>query len=201
MGGLSSTRFFQKMRRDRYPRHHHRRKIRGARGGDVSMQTLAIEEMSRIYSYRRDPGAHSNLCAHNIHRNASEGLKEKYLPPMIRGEKIGAMALTEPNAGSDAMSIRTRAVRKGDTFLLTGSKIFITNGPVKNTLLVYAKTAPEQGAKGISAFIVEKDFPGFFVSRKLKKCGIRGSPTAELVFEDCEVQPTWLARKITASMS
>ena len=160
----------------------------GGLGGDVLMQTLAIEEMSRICpALGMTYGAHSNLCAHNIHRNASEGLKEKYLPPMIRGEKIGAMALTEPNAGSDAMSIRTRAVRKGDTFLLTGSKIFITNGPVADTLLVYAKTAPEQGAKGISAFIVEKDFPGFFVSRKLKKCGMRGSPTAELVFEDCEV--------------
>ncbi|MFI5355653.1 MAG: acyl-CoA dehydrogenase family protein, partial [Desulfobaccales bacterium] len=160
----------------------------GGLGGDVLMQTLAIEEMSRICpALGMTYGAHSNLCAHNIHKNASEALKEKYLPPLVNGEKIGAMALTEPNAGSDAMSIRTRAVRQGDKYLLKGTKIFITNGPVADTLLVYAKTAPEQGAKGISAFIVEKDFPGFSVSRKLKKCGMRGSPTAELIFEDCEV--------------
>ncbi|MGO9395693.1 MAG: acyl-CoA dehydrogenase family protein [Desulfobaccales bacterium] len=160
----------------------------GGLGGDVLMQTLAIEEMSRICpALAMTYGTHSNLCAHNIHRNASEALKEKYLPPLVRGEKIGAMALTEPNAGSDAMSIRTRASRQGDRYLLKGTKIFITNGPVADTLLVYAKTAPEQGAKGISAFIVEKDFPGFSVSRQLKKCGMRGSPTAELIFEDCEV--------------
>ncbi len=160
----------------------------GGLGGDVLMQVLAVEEMSRI-----SPGlamtyaAHSNLCAHNIHRNASEYLKEKYLPPMVRGEKIGALALTEPNAGSDAMSIRTRAVKKGDKYILNGTKMFITNGPIADILLVYAKTNPELGAKGISAFIVEKDFPGFSVSRKLKKCGMRGSPTGELIFEDCEV--------------
>jgi isovaleryl-CoA dehydrogenase len=160
----------------------------GGLSGDVLMQTLAVEEMSRICpALAMTYGAHSNLCAHNIHRNASEALKEKYLPPLVRGEKIGAMALTEPNAGSDAMSIRTRASRQGDRYLLKGTKIFITNGPVADTLLVYAKTAPEQGAKGISAFIVEKDFPGYSVSRQLKKCGMRGSPTAELIFEDCEV--------------
>ena len=160
----------------------------GGLGGDVMMQTLAIEEMSRISpALAMTYGAHSNLCAHNIHRNGSEFLKEKYLPPMMRGEKIGAMALTEPNAGSDAMSIRTRAVRQGDKYLLRGTKIFITNGPVADTMLVYAKTSPEKGAKGISAFIVERDFPGFSVSRELKKCGMRGSPTGELIFDDCEV--------------
>jgi isovaleryl-CoA dehydrogenase len=160
----------------------------GGLGGDVLTQTLAVEEMSRICpALGMTYGAHSNLCAHNIHRNASEALKEKYLPPLVNGEKIGAMALTEPNAGSDAMSIQTRAVRRGDKYLLKGTKIFITNGTVADTMLVYAKTAPEMGAKGISAFIVEKDFPGFSVSRKLKKCGMRGSPTGELVFEDCEV--------------
>jgi isovaleryl-CoA dehydrogenase len=160
----------------------------GGLGGNVLMQTLAIEEMSRICpALAMTYGAHSNLCAHNINRNASEGLKRKYLPPLVAGEKIGAMALTEPNAGSDAMSIRTRAVRQGDKYILKGTKIFITNGPVADTLLVYAKTAPEEGAKGISAFIVEKDFPGFSVSRQLKKCGMRGSPTGELIFEDCEV--------------
>ncbi len=160
----------------------------GGLGGDVLMQVLAVEQMSRI-----SPGlamtyaAHSNLCAHNIHRNANEYLKEKYLPPMVRGEKIGALALTEPNAGSDAMGIRTRAVKKGDKYILNGTKMFITNGPIADILLVYAKTNPELGAKGISAFIVEKDFPGFSVSRKLRKCGMRGSPTGELIFEDCEV--------------
>jgi len=160
----------------------------GGLGGDVLMQVLAVEEMSRICpGLAMTYAAHSNLCAHNIHRNASEYLKEKYLPPMVRGEKIGALALTEPNAGSDAMGIRTRAVKKGDKYILNGTKMFITNGPVADILLVYAKTKPELGPKGISAFIVEKDFPGFSVSRKLKKCGMRGSPTGELIFEDCEV--------------
>ncbi len=160
----------------------------GGLGGDVLMQTLAIEEMSRVCpALAMSYGAHSNLCANNIHKNASDALKEKYLPPLIAGEKIGALALTEPNAGSDAMSLRTRAVRIGDKYILNGSKIFITNGPIADTLLVYAKTVPEKGAKGISAFIVEKEMPGFSVSRKLKKCGMRGSPTAELIFEDCEV--------------
>ena len=160
----------------------------GGLGGDVLMQALAIEEMSRICpALAMSYGAHSNLCANNIHKNASEALKEKYLPPLIRGEKIGALGLTEPNAGSDAMSLRTRAVKKGDKYILNGTKIFITNGPVADTLLVYAKTEPDLGAKGISAFIVEKEFPGFSVSRKLKKVGMRGSPTAELVFDNCEV--------------
>jgi isovaleryl-CoA dehydrogenase len=160
----------------------------GGLDGDVLMQALAIEEMSRICpALAMSYGAHSNLCANNIHKNANEALKEKYLPPLIRGEKIGALGLTEPNAGSDAMSLRTRAVKKGDKYILNGTKIFITNGPVADTLLVYAKTEPDLGAKGISAFIVEKEFPGFSVSRKLKKVGMRGSPTAELVFENCEV--------------
>ncbi len=160
----------------------------GGLGGDVLMQTLAIEEMSRVCpALAMSYGAHSNLCANNIHKNANDALKEKYLPPLIAGEKIGALALTEPNAGSDAMSLRTRAMKVGNKYVLNGSKIFITNGPIADTLLVYAKTIPDKGAKGISAFIVEKDTPGFSVSRKLRKCGMRGSPTGELVFEDCEV--------------
>jgi isovaleryl-CoA dehydrogenase len=160
----------------------------GGLGGDVLMQTLAIEEMSRICpALAMSYGAHSNLCANNIYKNANEALKEKYLPPLVSGEKIGALGLTEPNAGSDAMSLRTRAVKKGDKYILNGSKMFITNGPVADTLLVYAKTDPDRGAKGISAFIVEKDFPGYSVARKLKKVGMRGSPTAELVFQDCQV--------------
>ena len=160
----------------------------GGLGGDVLMQTLAIEEMSRICpALAMTYGAHSNLCPNNIYKNANDALKEKYLPPLVSGEKIGALGLTEPNAGSDAMSLRTRAVKKGDKYILNGSKMFITNGPYADTLLVYAKTDPDRGAKGISAFIVEKDFPGFSVARKLKKVGMRGSPTAELVFQDCEV--------------
>ena len=160
----------------------------GGLGGDVLMQTLAIEEMSRICpALAMSYGAHSNLCANNIYKNANDALKEKYLPPLISGEKIGALGLTEPNAGSDAMSLRTRAVKRGDKYILNGSKMFITNGPYADTILVYAKTAPELGPKGITAFIVEKDFPGYSVARKLKKCGMRGSPTAELTFEDCEV--------------
>jgi isovaleryl-CoA dehydrogenase len=160
----------------------------GGLGGDVLMQTLAIEEMSRICpALAMSYGAHSNLCANNIYKNASDSLKEKYLPPLVAGEKVGALGLTEPNAGSDALGMRTRAVKKGDRYILNGSKIFITNGSIADTLLVYAKTDPDRGAKGISAFVVEKGFPGFSVSRKIKKCGMRGSPTAELVFEDCEV--------------
>lgn len=160
----------------------------GGLDGDILMQTLAVEEMSRICpALGMTYGTHSNLCANNIHRNAGPALKKRYLPPMVAGEKIGALALTEPNAGSDAMGIRTRAVKKGDRYILNGSKIFITNGPIADILLVYAKTMPERGAKGISAFIVEKDYPGYSVSRSLKKCGMRGSPTGELIFEDCEV--------------
>ena len=160
----------------------------GGLGGDVLMQTLAVEEMSRICpALAMTYGAHSNLCANNIHKNANEYLKQKYLPPLVSGEKIGALGLTEPNSGSDAMSLRTRAVRHKDKYILNGTKMFITNGSIADTLLVYAKTSPELGARGSSAFIVEKDFPGFSVARKLRKCGMRGSPTAELIFEDCEV--------------
>ena len=160
----------------------------GGLGGDVLMQTIAVEEMSRICpALAMTYGAHSNLCANNIYKNACEELKTKYLPPLVAGEAIGALGLTEPNAGSDAMGLKTRAVRKGDKYILNGSKTFITNGPLADTLLVYAKTAPEKGAKGISAFIVEKNFPGYSVSRKIKKCGMRGSPTGELLFDNCEV--------------
>src|SRR5512139_2246940 len=125
----------------------------GGLGGDVLIQTLAIEEMSRICpALAMTYGAHCDLCANNIYKNANDALKEKYLPPLMRGEKIGALGLTEPNAGSDAMSLRTRAEKKGDKYILNGTKMFITNGPVADTLLIYAKTAPEKGAKGISAF-------------------------------------------------
>lgn len=132
--------------------------------------------------------AHENLCMHNILRNASEELKQKYVPKLVSGEWIGALGLTEPGAGSDAIgSMRTTARREGDYYILNGSKIFITNGPVADVLLVYAKTNREKGSKGVSAFIVEKNFPGFRVAQKLIKMGFRGSQTAELVFEDCKV--------------
>jgi isovaleryl-CoA dehydrogenase len=132
--------------------------------------------------------AHENLCLHNILRNANEEQKRKYLPGLIKGTLIGALGLTEPGAGSDALgSMRTSARRVGGDYLLNGTKIFITNGPVADVLLVYAKTDKDKGPQGISAFIVEKDFPGFRVAQKLTKMGFRGSQTAELVFEDCRV--------------
>jgi isovaleryl-CoA dehydrogenase len=132
--------------------------------------------------------AHDNLCANNIYRNGNDEQRRKYLPDLCAGRKIGALGLTEPGAGSDALgSMRTTARREGDHYVLNGGKIYITNGPVADVLLVYAKTDKAKGAKGISAFIVEKDFPGFKVAQKLEKMGYRGSQTGELVFEDCRV--------------
>jgi isovaleryl-CoA dehydrogenase len=133
--------------------------------------------------------AHENLCLNNIARNASPALCEKYLPGLCAGTSIGALALTEPGAGSDALgSMATTARRDGDRYILNGSKMYITNGPVADIVLVYAKTDRTAGAKGISAFIVEKTFPGFAVAQKLDKMGFRGSTTAELVFDNCVVQ-------------
>ncbi|TYR33557.1 isovaleryl-CoA dehydrogenase [Mesorhizobium microcysteis] len=132
--------------------------------------------------------AHDNLCANNIYRNGDETLRRKYLPGLCSGRKIGALGLTEPGAGSDALgSMRTTARRDGDDYVLNGSKIYITNGPVADVILVYAKTDRERGAQGISAFVVEKGFRGFKVAQKLTKMGYRGSQTGELVFEDCRV--------------
>lgn len=132
--------------------------------------------------------AHENLCLNNIARNASEALKARYLPGLCDGSAIGALGLTEPGAGSDALgSMATTARREGDKYLLNGRKLYITNGPVADVLLVYAKTSKEKGSKGISAFVIEKGFRGFKVAQKLDKMGFRGSTTAELVFDDCEV--------------
>ncbi len=132
--------------------------------------------------------AHDNLCANNIYRNGNETQRRKYLPGLCSGRKTGALGLTEPGAGSDALgSMRTTARRDGDHYVLNGSKIYITNGPIADVLLVYAKTDRERGAHGISAFIVEKDYPGFKVAQKLTKMGFRGSQTAELLFEECRV--------------
>jgi isovaleryl-CoA dehydrogenase len=132
-------------------------------------------------------GAHSNLCADNLARNGSSEQRQEFLPPLAQGTHVGALALTEPDAGSDAVGIRTRAERSGKEYVLHGSKQFITNGPVADTLLVYARTRSGPPSKGISAFIVRKDDRGFSVSRKLDKMGMRGSPTGELVFQDCRI--------------
>jgi isovaleryl-CoA dehydrogenase len=132
--------------------------------------------------------SHDNLCLDAIFRNGNEDQRRRYVRPLCEGKLIGALGMTEPGAGSDALgSMATTARRKGDAYILNGSKIFITNGPVADVLLVYAKTAPERGKRGISAFIVEKDFQGFFVAQKLDKMGFRGSPLGELVFQDCVV--------------
>ncbi|HEU0156040.1 MAG TPA: acyl-CoA dehydrogenase family protein, partial [Stellaceae bacterium] len=131
--------------------------------------------------------AHSNLCVNQIRRNGSEVQKKKYLPKLISGEHVGALAMSEPGAGSDVVSMRLKAERKGDRYILNGTKLWITNGHAADTLVVYAKTRPEAGARGITAFLIEKGFKGFRPAQKLDKLGMRGSPTSELVFEDCEV--------------
>src|SRR5213076_2015917 len=149
---------------------------------------LAVEEMSRASaSVGLSYGAHSNLCVNQIRRNGTEAQKKKYLPKLISGEHVGALAMSEPGAGSDVVSMRLRADRKGDRFVLNGTKMWITNGHYADTLVVYAKTRPDAGARGITAFLIEKGMAGFRPAQKLDKLGMRGSPTSELVFEDCEV--------------
>ncbi len=160
----------------------------GGLGQSYLAQAVVLEEIARVSpALALSVGAHSNLCADNLCRNASEGLRERYLPDLARGAAVGALALTEPGAGSDAVSIATRAERHGGTYVLNGTKQFITNGPVADTLLVYAKTDPGAGAHGVSAFVVPAKSPGFSVSRSLDKMGMRGSPTGELSFHDVEV--------------
>jgi isovaleryl-CoA dehydrogenase len=149
---------------------------------------VAMEEISRAsaavgLSY----GAHSNLCVNQIRRNGTEEQKRKYLPKLISGEQVGALAMSEPGAGSDVVSMRTRADKKGDRYIINGGKMWITNGPVAETLVVYAKTDPDAGPRGMSAFIIEKGMKGFSTAQKLDKLGMRGSDTCELVFQDCEV--------------
>ena len=161
----------------------------GGPGMDLFSQAFACEAMS-IWNHTMAGNylASDNLCINNILRNANEELKQKYLPGFCDGSYIGALGLTEPGAGSDALgSMATTARLDGDHYVLNGRKMFITNGPVADVLLVYAKTDPDKGAHGISAFIVEKDFPGFSVAQKLVKMGWRGSETGELVFDDCRV--------------
>ncbi len=149
---------------------------------------VAVEEVSRASaSIGLSYGAHSNLCINQIVRNGTAAQKARYLPKLISGEHVGALAMSEPGAGSDVVSMKTRAEKKGDRYVLNGSKMWITNGPVADTLLVYAKTDPAAGPRGISAFLIEKGFAGFRPGQKLDKMGMRGSDTSELVFEDCEV--------------
>jgi len=149
---------------------------------------VAMEEISRASaSIGLSYGAHSNLCVNQIRRNGSEAQKKKYLPKLISGEHVGALAMSEPGAGSDVVSMRLRADHKGDRYVLTGTKMWITNGPDADTLVVYAKTDPQAGPRGITAFVIEKGMKGFSTAQKLDKLGMRGSNTCELVFDGCEV--------------
>ncbi|APD86026.1 isovaleryl-CoA dehydrogenase [Alteromonas marina] len=150
--------------------------------------TIAMEEVSRAsggigLSY----GAHSNLCVNQIYKNGNDAQREKYLPKLVSGEHIGALAMSEPNAGSDVVSMKLKAEKRGDKYILNGNKMWITNGPDAHTFVIYAKTDPNAGPRGITAFLVERDFPGFSRAQKLDKLGMRSSNTCELVFEDCEV--------------
>jgi isovaleryl-CoA dehydrogenase len=149
---------------------------------------VAMEEISRASaSVGLSYGAHSNLCVNQIKRNGSEAQRRKYLPKLISGEHVGALAMSETGAGSDVVSMRTRADKKGDRYILNGTKMWITNGPIAETLVIYAKTDATAGARGMTAFIIENGFKGFSTAQKLDKLGMRGSDTGELVFEDCEV--------------
>jgi isovaleryl-CoA dehydrogenase len=160
----------------------------GGAGMGYLAHCVAMEEISRAsaaigLSY----GAHSNLCVNQLRRNGSDEQKKRYLPKLISGEYVGALAMSEPDAGSDVVSMRTRADRNGDRYILNGTKMWITNGPLADTMVVYAKTDATAGSRGITAFIVEKAFKGFSSGQKLDKLGMRGSDTGELVFADCEV--------------
>ncbi|WP_374629266.1 isovaleryl-CoA dehydrogenase [Pannonibacter indicus] len=149
---------------------------------------IAMEEVSRASgSIGLSYGAHSNLCVNQLRRWGNEDQKKRYLGKLISGEHVGALAMSEPGAGSDVVSMKLRADKKGDRYVLNGTKMWITNGPCADTLIVYAKTDPAAGSRGITAFLIEKGFKGFSVAQKLDKLGMRGSETGELVFEDCEV--------------
>ena len=149
---------------------------------------IAMEEISRASaSVGLSYGAHSNLCVNQIHRNGNETQKRTYLPKLVSGEHVGALAMSEPGSGSDVVSMKLRADKKGDRYILNGNKMWITNGPDAHTLVVFAKTDPSAGPRGITAFLIEKGYPGFSTAQKLDKLGMRGSNTCELVFQDCEV--------------
>ncbi|TPK44922.1 isovaleryl-CoA dehydrogenase [Mesorhizobium sp. B2-5-4] len=160
----------------------------GGSGMGYLAHVIAVEEISRASaSVGLSYGAHSNLCVNQINRWATPAQKEKYLPPLCSGEHVGALAMSEPGAGSDVVSLKLRAEKRNDGYVLNGTKMWITNGPDAETLVVYAKTDPERESRGITAFIVEKAMPGFSVAQKLDKLGMRGSNTGELVFSDVEV--------------
>ena len=160
----------------------------GGAGMGYLEHVVAMEEISRASaSVGLSYGAHSNLCVNQIFRNGTEDQKRRYLSKLISGEHVGALAMSEPGAGSDVVSMRLRAEKRGDRYVLNGTKMWITNGPDADVLVIYAKTDPSAGPKGITAFLVEKNFPGFSCAQKLDKLGMRGSNTGELVFQDCEV--------------
>jgi isovaleryl-CoA dehydrogenase len=160
----------------------------GGAGLGYLEHSIAMEEISRgSASVGLSYGAHSNLCVNQIRRNATHAQKSRYLPKLISGEHLGALAMSEPGAGSDVVSMKTTATKKGDRYILNGSKMWITNGPQADLIVVYAKTDPAAGSKGITAFLLEKGAKGFTTAQKLDKLGMRGSDTGELVFQDCEV--------------
>lgn len=175
----------------------------GGAGLNFTSAGVITEELSRVSAaIGLSHLAHDNLCVNNIYRNASEEMRRKYLPGLCDGTLIGALGLTEPGAGSDALgSMKTTARKDGDDYVLNGTKIFITNGPIADIVLVYAKTSPEKGAHGITAFIVETKTPGFKVAQKLNKMGFRGSPTGELVFEDCRVPAKNMVGKLDGGVA
>ena len=163
---------------------------------------IVLEEISRASaSVGLSYGAHSNLCVNQIHRNGSESQKEKYLPDLCSGAKVGALAMSEPNAGSDVVSMALRADRKDDHYILNGTKMWITNGPDADTYVIYAKTDVEAGSRGITAFIVERDYPGFTQGKKLDKLGMRGSNTAELIFQNCPVPAENVLGEVNAGVA
>ncbi len=160
----------------------------GGSGMGYLAHCVAMEEISRSSaSVALSYGAHSNLCVNQLHKNGSETQKQKYLPKLCSGEHVGALAMSEPNAGSDVVSMQLRAEKNGDCYILNGNKMWITNGPDAHTLIIYAKTGNVASSKSITAFIVERDYPGFSRHQKLDKLGMRGSNTCELVFKDCPV--------------
>jgi isovaleryl-CoA dehydrogenase len=174
--------------RSRPARHHRRGGIRRRRSRLSRTCAWRWRKSARASaSVGLSYGAHSNLCINQIRRNGNEAQKRKYLPKLISGEHVGALAMSEPGAGSDVVSMKTRADKKGDRYVLNGNKMWITNGPIADTLVVYAKTDPAAGPRGITAFLIEKGIKGFSTAQKLDKLGMRGSDTCELVFEDCEV--------------
>jgi len=173
----------------------------GGAGMGYLAHVVAMEEVSRgSASVGLSYGAHANLCVNQIRINGNAAQKRKYLPKLISGEHVGALAMSETGAGSDVVAMTTRAQKKGDRFVLNGAKMWITNGTHADTLVVYAKTDPAAGAKGISAFLVEKGMKGFKAAQKLDKLGMRGSPTAELVFEDCEIPEENLLGRLDAGV-